>query len=353
MDNLTRGMVVRGALQALLDQGVRGVTSNPTIFAKAMGAGSDYDEQFHGLITVHPVEDAYWELVLRDITDAADVLRPLHEESGGGDGFVSIEVAPAIAADTEATVRAARWLNQRVGRPNLLVKIPATVAGVAAVERCAAAGVSVNVTLIFGLARYEEVIEAWLTGLERRDGDVSGVHGVASFFVSRVDAMVDQRLEAVGTPEALARRGTVAVAQAKLAYQLFRQRFAGPRWEQLRARGATLQRPLWASTSTKNPAYPDLLYVDSLIGPDTVNTMPDATLAAFADHGRLARTVDAEVDEAQATLDRVAEVGVDMDDVARVLEEQGVAAFADSYDSALAALAEKAPPGASRGRPTA
>ena len=347
IDNLTRPMLTRGGLRALVDQGVRGVTSNPTIFQKAIMAGGDYDEQFASLVATHSIEDAYWAMVVTDASAALDLLLPLHQR--GGDGFVSLEVAPAIARDTAATATAARWLHRRVARPNLLVKIPGTAEGVPAVQQMIAEGRSINVTLIFSLPRYAEVIEAYLAGLEAHEGDLNGAHSVASFFVSRVDTEVDRRLDALAASadgavakEAAALRGKAAVAQAKLAYQLFVERFSGPRWDRLRARGAHVQRPLWASTSTKDPSYPDLLYVDNLIGPDSVNTMPDATLAAFLDHGTVARTVDDGVDEAHRTLERLGDVGVDMADVARVLEDEGVAAFARSYDDLARALAVKA-----------
>jgi transaldolase len=239
-------------------------------------------------------------------------------------------------------VAAARALHRRVAAPNLLVKIPATAEGVAAVGQATAEGLSINVALLFGLDRYEQILEAYLQGLEAYDGDLSAVHGVASFFVSRVDTEVDRRLEAIGTPAALALRGQAAVAQAKLAYRLFRDRFSGPRWDALAARGARPQRLLWASTSTKNPAYPDTVYVDDLIGPDTVTTLPEATIAAFEDHGMLAATLTQGVQDDQATLDRLAAVGVDLQDVARVLEDDGVAAFAKSYDGLLSLLQARA-----------
>lgn len=304
VDNLTRSMLTTGRLAELVALGVRGVTSNPTIFAKAFESGDAYDAKFADLVEAHSVEDAYWELVIEDVGNALSVLAPLYRSSGGNDGFVSLEVAPAIASDTEATVKAARWLHGVVDRPNLFVKIPATAPGVDAIRSMVAEGANINVTLIFGLDRYEAVMEAYLSGLEAYDGDLSTVAGVASFFVSRVDTLVDRRLEGVGTPEALALRGKVAVAQAQVAYQRFLARFSGPRWEALRARGARPQRPLWASTSTKNPAYPDLLYVDELIGPDTVNTLPEPTIAAFLDHGTLTRTVDADPEGAQRVLER-------------------------------------------------
>lgn len=355
LDNLTRPMIREGVLGDLMAQGVRGVTSNPTIFQKAVSAGSHYDEQFASLVRDHPVQDAYWGLVIHDVCEALDVLAPLHEDSGGTDGFVSLEVSPAIAADAEATMAAARWLHDHIDRPNLLVKIPATAEGVTAIRHMVAEGRSINVTLIFGLERYDEVIEAYLSGLEdyleQGAQDLSGVNSVASFFVSRVDTEVDRRLEEVAASvgprsptgvAALELRGKVAVAQAKMAYQLFQERFSGARWEALTRRGAGVQRPLWASTSTKNPAYPDLVYVDNLIGPHTVNTMPDPTLEAFLDHGTVARTVDSEVSEAARTLERVSEVGVDLDDVAQVLERQGVASFLQSFDDLVSALAAKA-----------
>ena len=358
IDNLTRPMINEGVLASLVQSGVRGVTSNPTIFQKAVSAGSHYDDQFASLARGHSVEDAYWGLVVRDVTDALEVLRPLHDESGGSDGFVSLEVSPAIATDAEATMAATRWLHDLVDRPNLLVKIPATAQGVTAIRRMVAEGRSVNVTLIFGLERYGEVIEAYISGLEDRldaghvgGHDLSGINSVASFFVSRVDTEIDRRLEDVAVAAgsdsptgrtALGLRGKVAVAQARLAYRLFQERFSGPRWEALAGHGARLQRPLWASTSTKNPAYSDLLYVESLIGPHTVNTMPDATLEAFLDHGTVARTVDSDVTGAVRTLDLVTQVGVDLADAAQVLEQQGVASFRRSFDDLVSALTAKA-----------
>lgn len=342
IDNLTRGGIRDGEVAALVARGIRGVTSNPTIFQKAMSAGNAYDEQFARLLDDRSVEDAYWEMVVADISAALAVLRPVYDTSGGADGFVSVEVSPALAADTAATVAAARELHERIAQPNLMVKIPGTAAGVPAIRQMFSEGRSINVTLIFSLDRYAEVIDAYLDGLEAAEGDLSGVASVASFFISRVDTEVDRRLEAIGSEAALALRGRAAVAQAQLAYQLFRERFRGDRWDALAARGARVQRPLWASTSTKNPSYPDLLYVDTLVGPDTVNTMPDATVAAFEDHGTVARTVDADVDGARRVLDDLATVGVDLDDVAATLEEEGVAAFVKSYDELLAALGDKA-----------
>ncbi|HET9692670.1 MAG TPA: transaldolase, partial [Acidimicrobiales bacterium] len=315
IDNLSRQSVRGGGLADLAARGVRGVTSNPTIFEKAMtGDGSDaYDEQFSSLLDSGSVEDAFWTMAADDVTGACEVFRPLFDQSGGADGFVSLEVAPNLASNTDGTIEAARNLHERLALPNLMVKVPATAEGVPAVRQMITEGRSINVTLIFSLSRYADVIEAYLAGLEAcaaAGGGLGRVHSVASFFVSRVDTEVDRRLEALGTDAALALRGRAAVAQAKCAYALFQQKFSGERWERLAGQGAHVQRPLWASTSAKNKAYPDLLYVDSLIGPHTVNTMPDATVEAFLDHGTVARTVDGDAAGAQATLDHLQEVGV-------------------------------------------
>jgi transaldolase len=341
LDNLRRGWLTGGELARWVEQGVRGITSNPTIFQKAIEGSAEYDDQLRGLAS-GSVVDAYWTMAVSDIEAALAILRPVHDESDGVDGFVSLEVAPDLAHDEVGTVASARELHDRIAEPNLYVKVPATAAGVAAIRTLVSEGRNINVTLIFGLDRYEEIMEAYLSGLEAYGGDLSRVHSVASFFVSRVDTEVDRRLDAIGTPEARALRGKTAVAQAQLAYGRFLDRFRGPRWEALAARGARVQRPLWASTSTKNPDYPDTLYVDTLIGPDTVNTMPEATLDAVEDHGTLARTVDADLDGAAATLAAVEAVGVDLDDASRVLEEQGVATFAKSFDELLSSLGTKA-----------
>jgi transaldolase len=344
IDNLNRPSLEGGGLQALVDQGVRGVTSNPTIFEKAMTGSDAYDEQFKTLIAKGPVEDAFWDMAIDDVAHACAILRPLYDASGGADGFVSLEVAPSLATDTAGTTEAARALHERISLPNLMVKIPATKEGIPAIQTMISEGRNINVTLIFSLDRYAAVIEGYLSGLETlaaADGDLAAVHSVASFFVSRVDTEVDRRLEAIGgAADGLA--GKAAVAQAKLAYALFSEKFSGPRWDALKAKGAHRQRPLWASTSTKNKAYPDLLYVDGLIGPHTVDTMPDATVSAFVDHGTVARTVDVGVDEARADRGRLAEVGVDMADVARVLEDEGVASFAKSFDELMTSLGDKA-----------
>ena len=348
LDNLTRASLLDGGLRRLVADGVRGVTANPTILARAIEGSDTYDAQFAARTAEgRSVLDAYWDLVVDDLLAALEILRPTFEESGGGDGFVSVEVAPELAHDTVATVAAARELHQRIARPNLLVKIPATSEGADAIEAMIAEGRSINVTLLFSLARYDEAIEAYLRGLETlaaRGRDLRSVHSVASFFVSRVDTEVDRRLEMIGSPGAMALRGRAAVAQAKLAYRLFRQRFSGERWERLSARGARLQRPLWASTSTKNPAYPDTRYVDDLIGPDTVNTLPEATIAAFEDRGTVARTIDTGVDEAESVMAALEELGIDMGDVGRTLEDEGIAGFEQSFAHVLGALAVKRAP---------
>ena len=343
LDNMRRAWITDGQLATWVERGVRGMTSNPTIFQKAISGSSEYDDQFAELIAAGAsIEEAYWALVTSDIEDSLRILRPVHDESGGVDGYVSVEVAPSLARDRDGTVASARELHSHIDQPNLFVKVPATAEGVDAIRTLVGEGHSINVTLIFGLDRYDEVMEAYIAGLEAYDGDLSPVRSVASFFVSRVDTEVDQRLDAIGTDAALALRGKAAVAQAQLAYARFLDRFSGPRWQALAERGAKVQRPLWASTSTKNPDYVDTLYVDTLIGPDTVNTMPEATLDAFDDHGTVARTVDADTDAAERVLAQITEVGVDLDDVSRVLEDQGVASFAKSFDELITALQAKA-----------
>lgn len=343
LDNLKRGWIQDGELERWVERGVRGITSNPTIFQKAIESGTEYDADFRSLIGEGvSVTDCYWDLVTNDIGKALSILRPVHDASDGVDGYVSVEVAPQLAHDTEGTMAAARHLSDLIAQPNLYVKIPGTTEGLPAIQQMISEKRSINVTLLFSLERYAEVIDAYLAGLEAAEGDLSGVSSVASFFVSRVDTEVDRRLEAIGTDDALALKGRAAVANAQVAYELFLERFRGPRWDALAARGARVQRPLWASTSTKDPSFPDTLYVDTLIGPDTVNTMPDATLAAFDDHGTLARTVDADPAAAHDTLDRLRSVGVDLDDVTAQLEAEGVASFSKSFDELLGSLDAKA-----------
>ncbi len=346
LDNLKRGWITSGELQRWVDRGVRGITSNPSILAKAIEGTHDYDDQFKSLVTGgESIDDSYWRMVIDDIKEALRILRPCYDECGGRDGFVSVEVSPGSARDTQATIDQTRELRRRIDDPNLFVKIPGTAQGLPAIKQCLSEGININITLLFSISRYSEVIDAWFEAMEarvERGEPIDHVASVASFFVSRVDTEVDRRLETIGTDEALALRGKAAVANAQLAYELFQQRFSGPRWDKLAAAGAQLQRPLWASTSTKNPAYPDTLYVDSLIGPHTVNTMPESTLADFDDHGTLARTVDADLAGAHDVLSRLKDVGVDIDDVTNVLEEEGVATFTKAYDELIDALSTKA-----------
>jgi len=352
IDDLKRSYVRAGGLADLVAKGIRGLTSNPTIMAHAIEAGTDYDEQFTELIgSGRSVDDAYWDLVTDDVGRAATILHPLHDASGGEDGFVSIEVAPSLAQDSDGTIKMARTLHERLAQPNVYVKIPGTVACLPAIEEMIAEGKSINVTLIFSLERYDAVIDAYLRGLERLvegGGDASKVSSVASFFVSRVDTEVDKRLDVIiaagGAPAATAKgiRGQAALAQARLAYALFKERFSGSQFAELKQAGARVQRPLWASTSTKDPSYPDLLYVDGLIGNDTVNTMPAATVEAFLDHGVVAPTLDQDPVASRSVLDALGSVGIDLTDVTDTLEREGLASFAKSFDDLIEKLREKA-----------
>ncbi len=343
LDFIARSLLGSGQFQELLDQGILGVTSNPTIFERAISAGADYDEQLRSLSGAgKTTEQIYEALVLEDITRALDTLRPLYHASHGLHGYVSLEVNPHLAHDTEGTILEARRFFHGLGRPNLFIKVPATREGIRAIRTLIAEGINVNVTLMFSLAHYEAVAEAYIAGLEQRvatGGDVSLVASVASFFVSRVDTAVDKALEKMGRAEL---QGKIAVANTKLAYACFRRVFSGPRWGRLAACGARVQRPLWASTGSKNPAYPDTLYVDTLIGADTVNTMPLPTIAAFLDHGQVALTVDQGVEEARLQVGRLAELGVDLDAITERLQDEGVAAFVKSYDDLLSAIVSKA-----------
>jgi transaldolase len=354
LDNLKRSYLTSGRLHELVSEGVRGLTSNPTIMAKAIAVGEDYDEEFKSALgSGQSVEGAYWDLVISDVTGALGVLRPVFDASRGGDGFVSIEVSPALAHDAEGTIESARDLHERISLPNVLVKIPATREGLVAIETMIAEGRSINITLIFSLERYREVVEAYLSGLEKlvsSGGDASKVASVASFFVSRVDTEVDRRLEQIAKDQpgsaranlALELRGTAAVAQARLAYKAYLELFSTERFKALQAKGAKPQRPLWASTSTKNPAYGDLVYVDSLVAPETVNTLPEETIGLFLDHGKVVPISSADIEHAERSFERLAECGIDVASVAEVLENEGVAAFAASFDDLLDKLQEKA-----------
>jgi transaldolase len=331
-DTLSRDLIHTGGLKRMMDEdAVTGVTSNPTIFQKALSSGTAYDEDLKKLIAeTDDPEQIFFSLALQDIRDACDVLKPAFDASNGVDGFVSMEVLPGLAYDTEGTFAQVQWISKEVDKPNLYVKIPATMAGLPAIEDSIAHGTPINITLIFSLERYKAVVEAYLRGLERLiagGGDPSKVASVASFFVSRVDTEADKRLD--GHPEL---QGKLAVANAKLAYQHYLETFKGPRWDYLEGKGATKQRCLWASTSTKNPAYSDVLYVEDLIGPETVNTMPLETIEAFQDHGTIpGDTVLEGIDEARDLFVQIEKAGVSYDDVVETIEAEGVQKFADSF----------------------
>jgi transaldolase len=353
VDSIARDWIQKGELRRLRDQfQVVGVTSNPTIFQKAMGEGSFYDDDIAALAAEGRDAGAVFEaLALDDIKAAAAELEPVWERTGGVDGRVSFEVPPEIADDTETTIGDTRRLFDALAVPNVFIKIPATAAGVPAIRASIAAGINVNVTLIFSIQRYREVIEAYQGGLEElaaSGGDLTQLASVASFFVSRVDTLVDQELQAIadkGGPQAEAARarlGTAAIDNAKLAYEVFQQAFSGPRWEELARQGARVQRPLWASTSTKNPEYRDVLYVEELIARDTVNTMPLETIEAFADHGEVrGQTATEGLDRARRLWSDLAALGIDEDDVGRRLEREGVEKFTDSYNGAVETIEAK------------
>ena len=339
LDDISRERLSTGNLAALVrDKHVRGVTSNPTIFAKAMSNGSAYAEQMADLaVRGVDVGEATRNLTTYDIRWACDVLRPVYDASQGVDGRVSIEVDPRLARETAKTIAEARALWWMVDRPNLFIKIPATVEGLPAITQCLSEGISVNVTLIFSLERYDQVIDAFMAGLEGASGrDVASIASVASFFVSRVDTEVDDRLDKIGTPEAEALRGKAALANARLAYELFEQKSATPRWAALKARGARPQRPLWASTSVKDPSFADTMYVTELAAPGTVNTMPEATISATADHATLhGDAIHGTYDESRRVFEQLEELGVHYDDVVGVLEDEGVQKFAASWSELL------------------
>jgi transaldolase len=343
LDYIERDLVTGGGLARLVaDDGVRGVTSNPSIFCKAITTSGAYDQAIDDLLSQRPeitTQELYEALAIEDIQSAADVLRPVYDGSGGSDGFVSLEVSPHLAGDTVGTVDQAKRLWASVDRPNLMIKVPATSAGLPAVEELIAASVNVNVTLMFSLADYEAVAQAYLRGVARCS-EPDRVASVASFFVSRVDTSVDALLEDIGTEQALALRGKAAAANAQLAYRRFQEIFHGSTFAPHAERGAQVQRPLWASTSAKNPAYSDVKYVEDLIGPETVNTLPTATLDAFRDHGRPHDGLIEGMATAQSTLEALGQVGIDLDAVTTELQQAGVAAFADSFDELMTALEE-------------
>ena len=346
IDSLSRHMLESGELKRLMkEDAVVGVTTNPTIFQKAISQGDSYDAQLKELLAEETdPKEIFLRLSARDVEAALDLLAPVHEKNPQ-DGYVSWEVDPTLAYDRESTFDEAMRLFAWIPKPNLYVKIPATKPGLGAIEDCVAHGKNINVTLIFSLTRYREVVQAYLRGLERlvaAGGSPATVHSVASFFVSRVDTEADRRLEEIGTKDALALRGKLAIANAKLAYEHYEDAFSGPRWEFLAGKGANPQRCLWASTSTKNPEYRDVMYVEELIGPQTVDTMPLETVAAFQDHGEVRGDTVAEgVKKARKLFDKLAEAGVDYDDVTETLELEGVQKFADSFDELLEGVRSK------------
>ena len=344
LDYIRRDFIVGGELRRLVEEdGIAGVTSNPTIFARAIIGSAAYDDGLRTAIASYPDASPsalFEQLEVEDIQMAADVFRPLYDATDGADGFVSIEVSSDAARSTKGTIEEARRLWREVNRRNLMVKVPSSIVGIPAVETLVAEGININITLMFSIRHYDAIAQAYLRGLERAR-DLHRISSVASFFISRVDTLVDRKLEALGTPEALSLRGKIAIANAKRVYRRFQEIFLGAPFQSLKRRGARIQRPLWASTGTKNPAYSDVLYVESLIGPHTVNTMPPATLAAFRDHGKVALTVGRGVEVAEASLERIESLGVSLEEIAEILVVDGEAAFAASFEKLITALDEK------------
>ncbi len=347
LDYMHRTMLKNGELKTLIEtRGVRGATSNPTIFEAAIGKSDAYDDAIVQLASKGKDHVAIYEaLAIEDIQNACDQFRPVFDMAEGNDGFVSMEVSPLLANDTAGTIAEARRLWKAINKPNCMIKIPGTRAGVPAIRQCLAEGININITLLFAVSMYEAVIDAYLSALEDRVAarqPIDKLRSVASFFVSRVDTETDKRLEKLGKPQQTAAlMGTSAVANAKIAYEKYTQHFESPRFRTLMGKGAAVQRPLWASTGTKNPKYPDTKYVDELIGPDTVNTMPPATLEAFADHGTVARTVDKDVDQAHRQIAAIEALGVKLNDVTDALVDEGVKKFSESFDSLLKTIDEK------------
>ncbi len=341
-DNIRRALLDSGELVTLIEQGIRGVTSNPSIFEKAIAGSNDYDAQLRQLVDEDKaIKGIYEALVFEDIQRTADLLRLIYDESDGLDGYVSLEVSPTLAHDTEGTIAEAHRFFAALNRPNVMIKVPATPAGVPAIQRLISAGISVNVTLVFSVAQYEAVAAAYIAGLQtlaNRGGDLSKVASVASFFVSRVDGAIDSALEKVGNTDL---KGKIAIANSKIAYARFKALFSGDQWNSLAGQGARVQRVLWASTSVKNPEYPDTFYVDKLIGVDTVNTVPTVTLKALLNHGTAAVTLDTAVAEAQTWLSRLGKLGIDLNQITQKLQDDGVRAFSQAFDSLMASIAEK------------
>ena len=362
LDYIRRQMIESGELKKLIDEdGLKGVTSNPSIFQKAIAGSTDYDEAIRTLVQAgKSIQEIYETLTVADVGQAADVFRPLYDQVDGKDGFVSLEVNPHLAQDTDGTIAEARHLWQALNRPNVLIKVPATQEGLPAIRQLISEGINVNVTLLFGLPRYREVAEAYIAGLEARAAQgqpLNRVASVASFFLSRIDVLLDPRLEklaAAGGPQAQAAKdliGQVAIASAKVAYRIYQEIFGSARFQKLAAQGARPQRLLWASTSTKNPAYPDVKYVEPLIGPDTVNTLPPETLEAYRDHGDPAARLTEEVDQAASELQRLPELGIDLDQATQQLEDEGVEKFNQPFDSLMATLEAKRREALSGGKP--
>ncbi len=344
LDYIRRDILENGRLAALVaEDGVSGVTSNPAIFQQAIGGSDLYDADIREQLEAEPglaVAELYERIAVRDIQMAADILRPVYDALDGADGYVSLEVSPHLARDTAGTLEEARRLWGRVARPNLMIKVPATAEGIPAVEELLAEGINVNITLMFSLAHYEDVAQAYLRGVAR-SADPRRLGSVASFFVSRVDSLIDDQLERIGGERALALRGRIGIANSKMAYQRFQELFHGDAFAAARARRARPQRVLWASTSTKNPAYRDVIYVEELIGPETVNTIPPATVEAFRDHGVAARTLDDDLDGARRALEELASLGIDLGAATEQLQREGLAKFAEPFDSLLSTLTEK------------
>ena len=349
MDEIRRGMMSDGYLQTLIDRdGLRGVTSNPAIFQKAIADSNDYDDAIaQAAKQGHSTDKIYEDIVIQDIQDAADLFRPMYDESDGKYGYVSLEVSPKLANDTEGTLKEARHLWQRLDRPNVFIKVPGTKEGLPAITTLISEGINVNVTLLFGLERYRDVAWAYVEGLEQRANaghDIKRVASVASFFLSRIDVMLDPMFDDIAAQDssnaelAKSLKGTVAVANAKLAYQIYKDVFGSDRYKALETKGARVQRLLWASTSTKDPSYKDTMYVEPLIGAETVNTMPTNTLDAYRDHGEPANTIENNVQEAQATLDNVKKLGINMDDITQKLEDEGVEKFIKPFESLMQTL---------------
>jgi len=343
LDFIRRSFSTSGELSILVDQGLRGVTSNPSIFEKAIAGSDDYDADMGELVAAGKADSEIYEaLTMDDIRLAADILRPVYEATDGQDGYVSLEVNPALAHDPDGTLREAERLFEALDRPNAMIKIPATPAGILAIEAAISKGININVTLIFSVKHYQAAAWAYIAGLEKYragGGEVARVASVASFFVSRVDTAVDKLLDGLEGGAHL--RGRAAIANAKIGYQHYKRIFSSERWGELAASGARVQRPLWASTSTKNPAYPDTLYVDELIGPDTVNTLPPETLDAFLDHGNVAATLESELDQAHAHLEQLNRLGIDLDAVTQTLQDDGVTAFARSFEGLMSSILAK------------